>query len=221
MTFRARWLGMAGLVWWLFAAGATLRLALAETLFLQPDAATSRRAAFAGNARYFELWAQLALDPRAELRAAIALNPYQSAAWLALGLAFERERDLGEASRALAQASRVDRQYLPAWTEANFAFRSADAAHFWYAARRAAALAYDDLRPLLDLASHLEPDPLVALDRLGDSARLERAYLDFLIGKGRLDAAQAVASRLVDRHDPADRARVLDLTNRLAAGGRD
>ena len=229
MTTLARGLGLAALLWWSLAAAATLFLALAEVSFLAQDSLPqykgfSRLEAFTGNARYLERREPALVGGfRANLRAAVRLNPYQSSAWMALGLAAERDRDWREASQALAAAERADHQYLPAWTRANFAFRRGDAPQFWQSARRAAGVAYgvayDDMRPLLDLADRWEADPLVVLDRLGGGARLERGSINFLIGKGRLEAAQTVALRLVRRRDPGDRMRLLDLIDRLIPAG--
>jgi hypothetical protein len=50
--------------------------------------------------------------------------------------------------------------------------------------------------------------------RLAGGAPLLRAYLDLLIGLGRLDRAQEVAELLEARHDPADRARLADFAER-------
>jgi hypothetical protein len=113
----------------------------------------------------------------------------------------------------------VDRQYLPAWTLANYAFRRGDAAAFWPAAARAATLTYDDLRPLLDLCDRMEPNARIALARLGPSARLERAYLDLLIGRNRLETAQEVARLMLARPSPENTARLTDFTGRLIAAG--
>ena len=108
------------------------------------------------------------------LRAAVAANPRDSAAWIELGLAAEREHEFVEAARSFAQAEKVDRRYLPAWSSANFHFRQGNAENFWDAAARAAAMIYDDPRPLVDLADHMEPDPVIALGRLHAPPSVER-----------------------------------------------
>ena len=127
------------------------------------------------------------------MREAVRLNPRESGAWIALGLEAEQAGDLKEAERCLLEAEKVDRQYLPAWTSANFFFRQANDAQFWRAAARAAAMSYDDPAPLIDLADHREPRAVAALERLGDTPGLERGYLHFLIGEHRWQEAQAVA----------------------------
>jgi tetratricopeptide (TPR) repeat protein len=157
------------------------------------------------------------------LRLALVINPRSSSAWITLGLAAERERDFTEAARDLEQAARVDRQYLPAWTLANYYFRRADRPLFWKWARRAAALAYDDLAPLLTLADRLEPGR--ATQHLAPSPKLERAYLDLLIGENRFDDAQSVARKILartraGRGSAEDLSRLRGFTARLIAAKR-
>ena len=128
-----------------------------------------------------------------ELRAALSLNPRLSSAWIHLGLDAEADGNPQEAEMDLLQAARVDHLYLPAWTLANFYFRRGDADNFWPWARRAARLTYDDYRPLLRLADALDTSPQRVALRLGGGAPLLRAYLDLLIGAGRLDSAREIA----------------------------
>lgn len=152
-----------------------------------------------------------------QLRVAVRLNPRLASAWIYLGLDAEAGGDLPEAEQDLLRAARVDRQYVPAWTLANFYFRRGDAVKFWPWAARAASLTFDDYRPLLRLADALETSPQEVATRLAGGAPLLRAYLDLLIGEGRLDAAQEIAGLLARRRDPADRARLADLAGRTAA----
>jgi len=148
-------------------------------------------------------------------RVAATLNPRLAIAWIHLGLDAEAEGNLAEAEIDLLRGARVDRQYVPAWTLANFYFRRGDAASFWPWARKAAALTFDDYRPLLRLADLLEPSPREVATRLGGNPPLLRAYTDVLIGAGRLDAAQEIASLLAARHDPSDQSRLADLADRV------
>ena len=152
--------------------------------------------------------------------AAVTAHRRDSLSWIALGLAAERTRDLAQAAQYFAEAEKVDRRYLPAWSSANFYFRHGDAGKFWHAAARASAMIYDDPRPLIDLADRMEPDPAMVLDRLHATPLIERAYLDFLIGKQRWNAAAAVASRMLARGDPADAGRLQDFRERRRAAGQ-
>jgi hypothetical protein len=87
--------------------------------------------------------------------------------------------DFRAARFAFESAFRLDQQYAPAWALANFCVRRGDQDCFWRAASRALARApvwaaasaesfpnLTDLRPLLDLASRMEPSPVGVLDRL-------------------------------------------------------
>jgi hypothetical protein len=120
----------------------------------------------------------------------------------------------------LLQAAYLDHQLLPAWTLANFYFRQNRQEDFWNWGARAAALTYDDYRPLLQLADRLEPDADVLLRQLEAPPGLTRAYLDFLIGQQRLEAAQQAARFLLRSNDPSDRKRILSLADRQLAAGR-
>jgi tetratricopeptide (TPR) repeat protein len=143
-----------------------------------------------------------------ELRTAVTLNPRLSSAWIQLGLDAEADGNLSEAETDLLRAASVDRLYVPAWTLANFYFRRGDAAKFWPWAKRAAALTYDDYRPLLRLGDALETSAPRVATRLGGGASLLRAYLDILINAHRLDSAQDIARLLAARRDPVDRDRL-------------
>lgn len=154
------------------------------------------------------------------LEAAVAANPYSSEGWMALGLAREQRGRMEEAEQALLEAARADHQYLPAWTLANFYFRQRASERFWSWAERAAALTHDDYRPLIRLAARMEADAGGLLGRIGAGPGFTRAYLDFLIGEGRLEAAGEAARRLASFGDPSDRARLEAFEQRLRTAGR-
>jgi hypothetical protein len=187
----------------------TIRLALAEAQFrVDPNQA--------GRSLFWLGTANLAREGSSpdRVRAAVGVNPRLSSAWISLGLDAEANGNLAEAEADLLQAARVDHLYLPAWTLTNFYFRLGDVENFWLWARRAAALTFDDYRPLLRLADALEASPEQVAVRLGGGAPLLRAYLDLLIGLGRLDSAQEVAGLLEASHDTADQARLADFAER-------
>jgi hypothetical protein len=66
----------------------------------------------------------------------------------------------------------------------------------------------------------MEPDAVSALSRLGSTRPLERAYLEFLIGRSRWEQAESVAAKIAARHDAWDSERLLDFTDRLLSAGR-
>ena len=180
------------------AFGLTVRLSMTELEFrLDPGSALHSPWLRASNLAHYE-------SSPDELRAALSLNPRLSSVWIHLGLDAEANGNLAEAEKDLLQAARVDRLYLPAWTLANFYFRRGDSVKFWPWAARAAALTFDDYRPLLRLADALETSPREVTARLAGGAPLLRAYLDLLIAAQRLDSAQEVAGLLAAHHDPAD-----------------
>jgi hypothetical protein len=193
-----------------FALSITFRLAVAEARFrLNPELVPHSPSWLnAANLASYD-------SSPDQLRAAVSLNPRLSSAWIRLGLDAEADGNLTEAEADLLRAARVDRLYLPAWTLANFYFRCGDAERFWPWAALAAALTFDDYRPLLRLADALDTSPQAVATRLGGGAPLIRAYLDLLIGAGRLDSAQEIASLLAARHDPSDRARLTDFAVRM------
>jgi hypothetical protein len=129
----------------------------------------------------------------------------------------EASGDLGGAEQSLLHAARVDHQFLPAWTLTNFYFRRGNASLFWIWADRAAARTYDDFRPLLRLADQFEPDPGRLEAHFGDLRRLGPAYLNFLIGENRLDAAQRVAREMSG--DRANDPHLVDLADRQLRAG--
>jgi hypothetical protein len=141
--------------------------------------------------------------------------PRDTATALELGLELERAGQLAPAEAILTAAARLDRQYQPAWTLANFYFRSDNPDQFWIWAARASTSNHYDLRPLLRLATIWAPEPHALLARLGDHPTLLRPYLDLLIGQSRFADAQYVASLLRAHNDPADLARLEALQQRL------
>jgi tetratricopeptide (TPR) repeat protein len=130
---------------------------------------------FAPPASYFLRLADLDPDRATHwLDAALQANPRLASAWIAKGLAAERNGDVQPAERELLQAASIDHQYLPAWTLTNFYFRRNRYADFWGWARRAAALTYDDFRPLLAMAHAVEPDPRAVIEKLGNGESFYR-----------------------------------------------
>src|SRR5579864_525924 len=151
------------------AAVWTLRIGYADYLFRKDTLAAVQRAA-AVRPNEAEFQARLAdLDPTndiAHLRLAVALNPGLSKSWIALGLRLELKGSIEEAEHCYLEAARWDRQFLPAWTLANFYARRQDAVQFWPWARHAAEMSYEDIRPLLRLAFSLTSIPNVVLEEM-------------------------------------------------------
>jgi hypothetical protein len=218
-------LSLAGALLFGWAALAAIRLALAETIFREDTPETVKRAlAMQGanpSAAFEERLAELdPADARATLERAVAINARCSSAWISLGMLEDSAGDSASAERCLLRAARIDHQYLPAWTLANFYFRRGNRDLFWEWVSRAAALTYDEFPPLLRLCDQFEPDPARMLAHLGGVRRLRPPYLAFLIGENRLDAAQQVARRMSE--DRANDPYLINLADRqLGAGNTD
>ena len=154
----------------LFLASAqSLRIGLADYLFRQDTRASVQQATRIWPADA-EFYARLAdLDPAnaiMHLRHSLALDPQLSKSGIALGLQFEFQGSPEEAEHCYLQAARVDRQFLPAWTLANFYFRRNDVERFWPWARLATQMSYGDIRPLLRLAFALTNSGDVVLAKM-------------------------------------------------------
>jgi tetratricopeptide (TPR) repeat protein len=231
----ARAMDLANLMFFGFAAVSLCRLGWAESAFRTGIPGLMRRAAGTGNTAYYLQLTKL--DPSSSiplLRAAVAVNGRATPALLALGLALEREQRIQEARGLFERATRLDHQYAPAWVFANFCFRQNDPDGFWRWAWSATQLAFDDLRPIVELADSLDSNPARVFQRLDGGVRLERAYLDFLLARQRLDdafvVAEAIGRRLPANGDVAgrgvrdqsvsDRARLAHFTSILIAAGR-
>src|ERR1700682_3219283 len=144
------------------AALQTLRIGYADYLFRKDTLASVERAAeiWSSDADFYARLADLdSQNDIAHLRRAVALNPGLSKSWLALGIHLELQGSAEEAEHCYLEAARRDRQFLPAWTLANFYARRQDATRFWPWARHAAQMSYDDIRPLLRLGFRLTPSP--------------------------------------------------------------
>ncbi len=173
----------------------TLRLGYADRLFHVGTPATLSRARelARGNAAYYTS------PPGATsaLKTAVEVNPRYSPGWIDLGLAAELEGDLPKAERLLLEAFKVDKTYGPRWSLANFYFRRGDRERFFYWAREAAQIAYQDQTALFMLCWRMSQDPETILARAMPNRRdILAQYLAFLIRQKNLQAAEPVGERL-------------------------
>lgn len=130
------------------------------------------------------------------LRQALALNPFQSEAWIRLGLDAEmRRRNSSQAETWYRKAAEMDRMYLPQATLANFYARQQDAGKFFEAAQRALALTPYDSRPILAEASMLARNPDEVLAILPDRPHVLFDYLNLLLANGNVEQMPVVALR--------------------------
>src|SRR5579871_4955673 len=121
------------------AAWFAVRLAWADLEFRRGTLASVERASkILPNETRYLLFRALQLDYEGQdstalLEKAAALNPLSSAPRIRLGLAAETRGDLPAAEKWLLEAARVDQQFEPRWTLANFYFRRGDSRRddFW------------------------------------------------------------------------------------------
>jgi hypothetical protein len=142
------------------------------------------------------------------------LPPRDTAATIEHALELERSGHSTQAEVLMLEAARLDHQYQPAWTLANFYFRHSDPEHFWTWAALASTLT-NDTRPLLRLANASTDDPLDLIHHLGNRPAILRPYLDLLIIESRFADAQSMADLLHQHNDPADAPRFAALEQRL------
>ncbi len=203
------------------AATQTLRIGYADYLYRKDTLESVQRAARIWPcADFYERLADLdAPNAIACLRHAVALDPGSSKSWIQLGLRLELNGDAAEAARCYLEAARRDRQFLPAWTLANYYARRHDAARFWPWARQAAQMSYDDIRPLLRLAFGFTSSPEVVLNQMIVPRRkVEHEFLYYLLS-GKIDAS-AIAARLQGKSEKEDLPPLLAWIDQLIATGR-
>ena len=202
----------------------SLRRAYAEHLFLNQteEAAVRARNLIPGDARYQARWADF--DPAARisgLEAAVALNPMYSAVWVEMGLRAEMSNDFPKAEKCLLEAARVDKTFEPRWTLANYYFRRDEPEKFWSWAREAAAMAYGDPVALFRLCWKVTEDPGVILRRaIPERQEILAAYLSFLLAENRLEAAEPVAQRILERATREHAPLLLNCSSRLLEARR-
>jgi len=159
-------------------------------------------------------------DPRPLLQTIAKLNPDSSAPRIRLGLDAEIRGDTGGAERWLLDAARVDRQYEPRWTLANYYFRQQKMDDFWKWMRSALEVSYGDRTLAFDLCGMAAPDSRIVLARaIPDRHDVVAAFLAYLLSGDRGDAAP-VAERLSQWRDPSDLPALFTAMDALLKAGR-
>ena len=209
MYYVSRVLGCFALLGLALAAFFSFRLAQASAEFGRgsPESVAHALEILPRNTDYLSLRAlQLEYDggnAAPLLERAAALSPLSSAPRIRLGLAAETRGDFPAAERWLLEAARVDHQFEPRWTLANFYFRRARAAEFWKSMRAALEVSYGDRTPAFDLCWRLSQNAQEIFERaIPEQSDVLGAYLAYLLG-GHRDAAGPVAVKLAAMRDPA------------------
>jgi hypothetical protein len=190
----------------------SVRLALADRYFRQQDLAAVAHAVLLapGNARYHVWLAELqdheGNDPASELSRATKLNPLDSSAWIRMGLRAELLGNTTIAQRDLLQAAKVDKQYDPRWTLANFYARQQRPAEFWESIRQVLTFDQIDLRPAFDLCWNFTGDAAHIARLLPQSEPVLRQYLAYTIATTRAEAAGAAAKDVLEHFANQDAA---------------
>lgn len=209
------------LVWGIYSA---VEWGWADHLFRRATPGSLRRAIGLRPHRAEYQLALAEVEPNNEvalLKRAIVLNPYFTQARIRLALQTEMRGQFAESERQVLEATLRDRQFLPAWTAANFYFRQNRQEEFWHWARAAAEMSHDDIRSLFDLCFRLTNDGSVVLERVvGHKRSVERKYLGYLIAKGCLPDAHALAERIAARPETADRDPLFAYIDAALAGGQ-
>src|SRR5579863_2792028 len=209
MYYASRVLGCFALLGLALAAFFSFRLAQASSEFDQrsPESVARALEILPHNTGYLSLRAlQLEYDGEdsaALLERAAAINPLSSAPRIRLGLTAETRGDMPAAERWLLEAARVDHQFEPRWTLANFYFRQARDVEFWKWMRAALEVSYGDRARTFDLCWRLSQNAQEILERaIPDQPEVLGAYLTYVLGEHR-NAAGPVAVRLAAMRDPA------------------
>lgn len=212
-------------VFLIFATYTSIRISYAEFLFRQNTLDSVQRAVRVDhiNARYFAWLAALlennGQDPTAALESAIRLNPLDSRLWIRRALNAETAGSPAEAEGLLLHAASIDRLMEPRWALMNFYFRTGNPQRFWPWAKQTFAISYGDRTPLFDLCWRVQPDPAFIAQVLPSSYSIEFQFLKFLLDKGSLVEAAALAERIVPSAGAADARTYALCADRLLRSG--
>jgi tetratricopeptide (TPR) repeat protein len=206
----SRILAVAALFVIVISAVYSIRLAMADAAFRThtPEGVARALEISPNNVNYLLLRAlQLdydGADSTALLERAARAAPLSSAPRIRLGLAAEARGDDSGAEKWLLDAARVDRQFEPRWTLANFYFREERPSEFWKWLRAALEVSYGDRRLAYELCWRMTQDPDEILTRgLPPQHDVLATYLAFVLDQHR-EAAGAAALQLAALHNPVD-----------------
>lgn len=227
--FLVRAVVLAGVAVVVVALYWSLRITYAEILFTRNTLTSVERAIrlVPSYARYYvcqaDLLQQTGADEKLQetaLEEAVALNPRDSRVWIDLGLRAEMRGSFSQAEAYLLEAARVDTTHHPRSTLANYYFRRDEPEKFWRWVREALKTAPGDMAPLFRLWWSLSEDAGLILDRaIPDRPGTLRQYLGFLLRASRLEAAEAVAERILCYATSEDLPLLLAYCDRLLEGG--
>ena len=157
----------------------------------------------------------------ADLEHALAMRPYDAEVSMALGLIAEQRGDRKRAESLLLRACEVDRRFKPAWTMANFYFRTSQLQKMWPYIQYCLSLIQPknmepdsfDPSPVFALAWEASTDPRSILDLIPKRRETLLPYLSFLEARhnrAALEASMPAWPAIVHVAQPADRKLLLD-----------
>src|SRR5579871_3647710 len=205
MYYISRFVGAVAFVACLVLGWFSVRLAQADAWFRRatPEAVARAVAMMPRNTDYAAFQAlQLAYDGQDAvpvLERIAKQNPLSSAPRIRLGLAAEIRGDIDAAEKWLLDAARVDHQFEPGWTLANFYFRRGRRDEFWKWIHRALEVSYGDRKLAFDLCWRISDDSQEILSRAIPDLRDVLAAYFFYLHDGnprRLAASVPVALKL-------------------------
>jgi tetratricopeptide (TPR) repeat protein len=192
------------------AAEYSIRLALADAAFRKrtPQSVARALEILPDQAGYLLFRAQQmdydGENSTALLERAARMNPLSSAPRIRLGLASEVHGDFSGAEKWLLNAARVDRQFEPRWTLANFYFRRGRTAEFWNWMRAALEVSYGDRSLAFDLCWRVSQNAEEVLAHaIPERHEVVAAYLYYVMDR-RHEAVSAAALKLAQLHDGSD-----------------
>ncbi len=203
----------------------SLRITYADILFTRGTLASVEWAVrlVPNDARYHVRQADLLQETGADeslreaaLKRAVTLNPRDSRVWIELGLQSEMQGRFSQAEAFLLEAARVDATHVPRSTLANYYFRRSEAEKFRHWVYEALRTAPGDTAPLFRLCWSATDDAAFILNRLiPDRRETLRSYLGFLLRASHLEAAEAVAERILGDPTGDDLPHLLAYCDRL------
>jgi hypothetical protein len=142
------------------------------------------------------------LDHRHELlQRSLALNPFDAAAWIQLGIDDElRKQDVAAAERDYLHAADFDHMYVPRWTLENFYLRQNRPAEFLRWAEAALTITPYYAYPIFDQIWSVSSDPVRNASLLPNRRRILFEYVGYLLGSNRINSRGASVFSQVAEH---------------------
>jgi tetratricopeptide (TPR) repeat protein len=192
------------------AAVYSIRLALADAAFRRrtPQSVAHALEILPDHAGYLMFRSQqMDYDGKnsiALLEHAARVNPLSSAPRIRLGLEAEAHGDFADAEKWLLDAARVDHQYEPRWTLANYYFRREQRGEFWKWVWAALEVSYGDRRLAFDLCWRVSQNAEEVLTQaIPERHEVLAAYLYYVMDLQH-EAVSAAALKLAELHDGSD-----------------